>query len=87
MEKNTTLDKLRFKKDMIELVANQIYDKMTKLLNDARKKLGIKGSARIEEPVRNYDNFDPDDCGNLTFINKNKVMNFGNINEGLTPPS
>ena len=84
MEKNVTLDKLRLKKDRTELVANQICDKMTKLFNDTR--LGIKGGARIEEPIRNYDNFDPDDNGKLTFTNK-KAINFGNINEGLIPPS
>ena len=41
VEKNITLDKLRLKKDMIELVANQIYDKMTELFNDMSKRLGI----------------------------------------------
>ena len=72
---------------MIVLVADQIYDKMTKLFNDTRKRLGIKGGANIEEPFINYDSFDPDDNGNLTFKYKNKVTNFENINEGLMPPS
>ena len=31
------LHKLRLKKDAIELVANQIHDKMNELFNDARK--------------------------------------------------
>ena len=53
VEKNITLDKLRLKKDTIETVANQIYDKMTELLNNARKRLGIKGGASIEESIRN----------------------------------
>ena len=75
------------KKYTIKLVANQIYDKMTKLFNDTRKILGIKGGASIEQPIRNYDNFDLDDKGKLTFTYKNKVINFGNINEGLIPPS
>ena len=52
-----------------------------------RKRLGIKGGASIKEPIRNYDNFDLDHNGNLTFTYKNKVINFGNINEGLIPPS
>ena len=52
---------------MIELVANRIYDKMTKLFNDSRQRLGIKGGANIEEPIRNYDNFDLDDSGKLNF--------------------
>ena len=37
-----TLDKNKVKKDTTELVANQIYDKITKLINDRRKRLGIK---------------------------------------------
>ena len=87
VEKNITFDKLRLKKDMMQLVTNQIYDKRTKLFNDTRRRLGIKGGASIEEPVRNYDNFHLDDNGNLTFTYKNKVINFGNIKEGLIPPS
>ena len=72
---------------MIELVANQIYDKMAKLFNDTRKRLGIKGCAIIDKPIRNYDNFDLDDNGNLIFTHKNKVINFGNINDHLLTPS
>ena len=68
------LDKPRLKKDMIELVANQIYDKMTKLFNDTRKRLGRKGGANIEGPMRNYDNFDLDDNGESTFTCKSKVI-------------
>ena len=56
VEKNIMLDMLRLKKDMIELVPNEIYDNMTKLFNDMRKRLGIKGGAGIEEPIRNCDN-------------------------------
>ena len=73
------------KGDTIELVANQIYDKITKLINDRRKRLGIKGDAKIGEPIRDYSSFDPDDNGNLTFTYK--VINLGNINEGLKRPS
>ena len=58
VEKNIMLDKLRLKKDTIELVASQIYDRMTKLFNDTRKRSGIKGGASIKQPIRNYDNFD-----------------------------
>ena len=47
MEKNITLDKLRSKKDTIELVTNQIYDKMANLFNDKRNRLGIKEGASI----------------------------------------
>ena len=60
---------------------------MTKLFNDTRKRLGVKGGADIEEPIRNYDSFDLDNNGNLTFTYKNQVLDFGNVNEGLLPPS
>ena len=39
---NITLEKRKVKEDSIELVENQIYDKITKLINDRRKRLGIK---------------------------------------------
>ena len=39
------------------------------------------------EPIRNFDDFNPDDNGNLTFTYKNKVMKFWNINKRLIPPS
>ena len=38
VKKNITIDKLRLKEDMVELVANQIYDKMTNLFNDTRQR-------------------------------------------------
>ena len=33
----------RFKRGTIELIANQIYDKLTTLFNNSRKRFGIKG--------------------------------------------
>ena len=75
------------KEDTIELIANQIYHKITKLFNERRKRLGIKGGVDIVEPIRDYDSFDIDDNGNLTFVHKNEVMGVGNINEGLDSPS
>ena len=60
---------------------------MTKIFNGMRKRLDIKGGASIEEPIINYNNFNPDDNGNLTFTYKNKITGLGNINEGLIPPS
>ena len=39
------------------------------------------------EPIRDYDSFDKDDDGNLTFVRKNEVIGLGNINEGLDLPS
>ena len=76
----------RNEEDMIELVSNQIYDKITKLFNERRKRLGIKGGANIVNPIRDYDSFDIDDNGNLTFVRKNEVIGLGNINEGLNSP-
>ena len=36
---NITLEKRKAKEDTIELVANQIYDKITKLFNERRKEI------------------------------------------------
>ena len=49
--------------------------------------MGVKGGANIVEPIRNYDSFDIDDNGNLTFVRKNEVIGLRNINEGLDSPS
>ena len=43
---NITLEKRKVKEDTIELVANQIYNKITKL-----KRLGINGGAYVVEPI------------------------------------
>ena len=48
MEKNITLDKLRLKKDTIELVASQMYENVTELFNPSFTK-GGEGS-RAEPP-------------------------------------
>ena len=75
------------KEDTIELVANQIYDKITKLFNERKKTLGIKGGAKIAEPIRNYDRFNLDNNGNLNFKYGKEDIYIGNINEGLNSPS
>ena len=87
MRYDITIDKLRLKKDTIELIVNEMYDKMTKLLNERRERLGIKGGDNIEEPIRNYDSFDLYDNGKLTFVRKNEIIGLGNISEGLDSPS
>ena len=69
------------------MVANQICDKITKLFNETRKRLGIEGGANIVEPIGDYDSFDKENNGNLTFVRKNEVIGLGNINEGLDLPS
>ena len=82
-----TLKKNDMKKDTIELVANQIYDRITKLFNDSRKRLCIKKGANIVEPIRDYSNFNLDDNGYLTFNYGKEDIYLGNINEGLLSPS
>ena len=42
------------KRDTIELVANQIYDKLTIFFNNDRKRFGIQGGEPITEPLREY---------------------------------
>ena len=83
-----TLQRDKFKEDTIEMVTNSICDKITNPINDRRNRLGIKGGTNIEKlSTVNYDSFNLDDNGNLTFIRKNKVIYLGNIEEGLRPPS
>ena len=83
----TTSTKNALKHDTIELVVNQIYDKVTKLFNERRKRFGIEGGGNIVDPIRDYETFDIDDNGNLTFIHKNEVIGLGIIQEGLLSPS
>ena len=78
------------KKDTIELVANQIYDRSTIMFNDTRERLGIESDTPIE-PLRKYNNFKLGDDGSLTFVYKSKsrrtVIDLGNINNRIKPPS
>ena len=69
------------------MVANQIYDKVTKLFSERRDRLGIKGSDKIVEPMRDYNSFTSDDNGNLKLTYKDIVIELGNINEDLLSPS
>ena len=62
---------------------NQIYDKLTISFNDTRKILGIQKGLPIAEPIRKYDNFDPEGDGELSYISKRTVIDLGNINERL----
>ena len=75
--------------DIEELVANQIYDKLTNMINNARERFGIENGTPIE-PLRKYNNFKLDDDGSLTFVYKSKskrtVIDLGNINN-RKPPS
>ena len=42
LENNIMLEKSKVKKDTIELISNQMYDKIAKLFNHRRKRLGVK---------------------------------------------
>ena len=70
--------------DIEELVADQIYDKLTILLNNTKKFDIHKG--RPIDPIRNYDNFKLADDGKLSYIYRRNVTDLGNINERLIPP-
>ena len=72
---------------ILELVANQMYDKLTILFNNTRKRLSILEGEATLEPLRRYDNFKLADDGALTYIYKRRVIDLGNIDERLKPPS
>ena len=74
-------------RDTIELVANQIYDKLTIFFNNDRKRFGIRKGEPALDPIRKYDNFKLADDGALTFVYKRIVIDLGNINERIKPPS
>ena len=75
------------KKDTIELVANQIYDKLTIFFNKDRERFGIRKGEPVLDPIRKYNNFKLADDGALTFVYNRIVIDLGNINERIKPPS
>ena len=79
----TINNKEALKRDTIELIANEIYDKLTKLFNDRRKGSGIKGGKPINEPIRDYSKFKLKTDGTLSYEYKKTVINLGNIDNGL----
>ena len=79
----TEKTKNALKKDTIELISNEIYDKLTKLFNDRRKRIGIKGGTPIAEPIRNYSKFKLKNDGTLSYKYKTTVIYLGNIDKGL----
>ena len=76
----------RFKCGTIELIANQMYDRLTLSFDNTRKRLGIHKGEPIVKPIRNYDSFKLSDDGALTYVDKRTVIDLGNINEGLITP-
>ena len=79
----TMKTKNALKNDTIELIANEIYDKLTKLFNDRRKRLGIKGGMLIVDPIRDYSKFKLKADGTLSYKYKKTVIYLGNIDKGL----
>ena len=73
--------------DIEELVANQIYDKLTTTFSKARERLGIENGTNIEKTSIRYNSFKLADDGSLTFIYKRTVIDLGNINDRIKPPS
>ena len=55
------------KSDTIELVANQIYDRLTIYFNNDRKRFSIKKGEPIIDPIRGYLNFELSDDGEVTY--------------------
>ena len=57
------------------------------MFNNNRKRLGIQKGYPVLDPIRKYDNFKLADDGSLTFVYKRIVIDLGNINERIKPPS
>ena len=74
------------KRDTIELVANQIYDRLTTFFNNDRRRFGIQGGKPIIDPIREYQNFKLTKNGKLSYVYKKTVIDFGNINNRLKAP-
>ena len=78
--------KYALKCDTIELVANQIYDRLTIFFNNDRKRFGIQGGEPIIDPMREYQNFKLTKNGKLSYVYKRTVIDLGNINNRLKAP-
>ena len=82
----TIKTKNALKRDTIELVANQIYDRLTLFFNNDRKRFGIQGGEPMIEPMREYRNFKLTKNGKLSYVYKRTVIDFGDINNRLKAP-
>ena len=82
----TEKTKNALKRDTIELVANQIYDRLTIFFNNDSKRFGIQGGKPIIDPIREYQNFKLTKNGKLSYVYKRTVIDFGNINNRLKAP-
>ena len=84
--KITEKAKHALKRDTIELVANQIYDRLTIFFNNDRKRFGIQGGKPMVDPIREYRNFKLTKNEKLSYVYKKTVIDFGNINNRLKAP-
>ena len=50
-DKNITIEKGKMKKDTIQLVADEIYDKMIKMSNDTREKFKSEDKIKVESQL------------------------------------
>ena len=82
----TEKTKNALKRDTIEFVANQIYDRLTIFVNNDRKRFGIQGGKPIIDPIREYRYFKLTKNGKLSYVYKKTVIDFGNINNRLKAP-
>ena len=73
----TEKTKYALKHDTIELVANQIYDRLTILFNNDGKRFDIKKGELVLNPIRKYENFKLPDDGELTYVYKRMVIDLG----------
>ena len=71
------------KHDTIELVANQIYDKLITMFNNDRKRFGIQKGELLLNPIRKYENFKLADDGELTYIYKSRGDKKGGAREWI----
>ena len=82
----TEKTKYALKHDVIEFVANQIYDKLITMFNNDKKRFGIQKGELLLNPIRKYENFKLADDGELTYVYKRTAIDLGNINERLKAP-
>ena len=82
----TEKNKDALKRDTIELVANQLYNRLTIYFSNDRKRFGIKKGEPIIDPIRECLNFELSDDGEITYKYKRTVIDLGNIDEELKIP-
>ena len=82
----TEKTKYALQHDTIELVANQIYDKLITMFNNDRKRFNIQTGEPVLNLIRKYDNFKLADNGKISYVHKRTVIDLGNINERLKSP-